>query len=139
MHKLGLVREAKDQMSAQEEFIKLVAASKKKNDKYMIVFDGQKQSETNKRGLKIIYSDGVEKADGVIKKLSEHYEGKQVTVVTEDRAIIDYVRRGGLKMLSSSEFAKNLSNKSSEISEEHRIKELENLPDEYWKDYFNNE
>ena len=137
MHKMGIVHGRDNQMENQTEFIQYVSARKKKrNDKYILVFDGQKRSETHRQGLKIMYSDSSSKADGVIKELSEHYEGKQAKVITEDRAIIDYVRRGGLQIISSSEFIAEDKNFMAGKSEEKRIEELGNLSNTYWSELF---
>lgn len=138
MHKYPEFIHAVDLQTGRDRFIRRVAARPgRKNDSFIIVFDGQKSAETHRHGIKIIYSNAAEKADGKIKELSEFYEGQVVTVVTEDREIIYYVRQGGHKVMHPREFLGGGSSGNNAKSEKERIRELENLPEDYWADLFN--
>ncbi len=114
-----------------------------KQDKIIIVFDGQNYSQTTKSNsnIQIIYSSSNgQKADGVIKYLSEKYEQKKVTVISSDISVVKYVKQGGLNVISSQKFIKEYINKKHENNKSNNYKEKEmNEKDiEYWKEIFNN-
>ncbi len=139
MYDLGMVKDFPETEQRHNAFIGSIAGLPgKKKDRFIIVFDGQERSRTRIRGIDIYYSDTSNaKADGILKELSERYEGSEVTVVTKDRAVADYVRRGRHQVMSPQEFIKQKSAALRESGEQERIRSLQDAyPDEYWSEMF---
>ncbi|OGP67864.1 MAG: hypothetical protein A2W27_07940 [Deltaproteobacteria bacterium RBG_16_44_11] len=87
---------------------KLSEYKRKKGHKITVVFDGWKggseQEERDRYGnIDIIYSRQGEKADDVIKRLTERISGETI-VVSSDREIASYTTHQGKTALSSLEF-----------------------------------
>lgn len=133
-----------DHQHIREDFIRQISnISISKNNKIIIVFDGQSYSQTNKinSNIQIIYSSSKgQKADGVIKNLSEKYEQKKVTVISSDRSIVKYVRQGGLNVISSDKFIKKylIKNKQKNRTTSQKENTMNSEEIEYWKKIFNN-
>lgn len=86
-----------------------------KNNQATIVFDGRDNSSLKlKQGdtrIKIIFSSD-DSADTIIKKMvSDSNNPKQMVVVTDDKEIIFYTRSLGAKIMSASEFLKEVQNR----------------------------
>jgi len=132
-----------DHQYLREDFIKQISNLPiSKNNKIIIVFDGQSYSQTSKKNsnIQIIYSSSKgQKADGVIKKLSEKYEQNKVTVISSDRAVVKYVKQGGLNVVSSDQFIKKYFHKNKKIENltSHKEKQINTEKIEYWKKIFN--
>ena len=132
-----------DHQYLREDFIKQISNLPiSKNNKIIIVFDGQSYSQTSKKNsnIQIIYSSSKgQKADGVIKKLSEKYEQNKVTVISSDRAVVKYVKQGGLNVVSSDQFIKKYFHKNKKIGKltSHKEKQINTEKIEYWKKIFN--
>lgn len=127
--------------NVRNDFIRKISNTTiSKNNKVIIVFDGKSYSQTYKnKNLQIIYSSSTgQKADGVIKQLSEKYEQKKVTVVSSDISIKKYVRQGGLKVMPSKIFVeKYLKNHiSTKKNNTQKNEELNSKDIEYWKKIF---
>jgi len=84
------------------------------NNKISVVFDGREDvisSEVLSRRIEVMFSKG-ESADLLIKKLVKNSPNpRNILVITEDKAIINYVRSRGANSEKSSEFLKNLKKK----------------------------
>ena len=144
MFKMYDINNNLNHQNTREDFIKQIAnIAISKNNKIIIVFDGQSYSQTNKTNsnIQIIYSSSKgEKADGVIKELSEKYEYKKVTIISSDRSVVKYVKQGGLNVISSNEFIKKYIHKKNESNKLniHKEKQINTEEIEYWKKVFNN-
>ena len=144
MFKMYDINNNLNHQNTREDFIKQIAnIAISKNNKIIIVFDGQNYSQTNKTNsnIQIIYSSSKgEKADGVIKELSEKYEYKKVTIISSDRSVVKYVKQGGLNVISSNEFIKKYIHKKTEGNKLniHKEKQINTEEIEYWKKVFNN-
>ena len=80
-----------------------------KHARVTVVFDGAPEAHfpdgASYRGVRIFYAARGSNADERIKQLVEaDRERRQLLVVTSDRALTDYVRRCGAKVLRAGEF-----------------------------------
>lgn len=78
-----------------------------------VVFDGAPEKHfadgARYRGMRVFYSERGSNADERIKSLVEQSrERRTLVVVTSDRALADYVRRCGAKVVRSGEFRKKM-------------------------------
>ncbi len=132
-----------DHQHLREDFVRQISNIPiSKNNKIIIVFDGQNYSQTSKNNshIQIIYSSSNgQKADGVIKNLSEKYEQKKVTVISSDRSVVKYVKQGGLNVISSNQFIKKylIKNKKRNSATSQKGNPLNSEEIEYWKKIFN--
>ncbi|MDD5711798.1 MAG: NYN domain-containing protein [Smithellaceae bacterium] len=77
-----------------------------------VVFDGwasgsPEEERDRMGGVEIIYSRLGEKADEVIKRIADK-SGEELLIVTSDRAVADFARRCGAKVLSSPVFEQRI-------------------------------
>ncbi|HYJ46422.1 MAG TPA: NYN domain-containing protein, partial [Pyrinomonadaceae bacterium] len=78
-----------------------------------VVFDGAPEKHfadgASYRGVRLFYSERGSNADERIKRLvEESRERRTLTVVTSDRALADYVRRCGARVMRSGEFRQKI-------------------------------
>ncbi|HKC65829.1 MAG TPA: NYN domain-containing protein [Pyrinomonadaceae bacterium] len=78
-----------------------------------VVFDGAPEEffadGTSYKGVRLFYAERGSNADERIKQLVEgERERRTLIVVTSDRALADYVRRCGAKVMRSGEFRKRM-------------------------------
>ena len=106
--------------AGRKALINLLSAYKRKKDhKITVVFDGWKSGSAKEErdfqsGINIIYSSHGEKADEVIKRLTDQAD-EEIIVVTSDRGISSYVIRRGKTAISSPEFEIIITNTSAEL------------------------
>lgn len=124
----------------QDAFLKRMQQVKGgRDDLFIVVFDGQSHSRTTIGKLKVIYSDAKEKADGVIKQLSEQYGRNEVTIVSSDRDVSHYAKLGGQTTMNSSRFIRTFLNNIETETESERLKQLGNTSQDYWLNLFKKE
>jgi predicted RNA-binding protein with PIN domain len=80
----------------------------------MVVFDGAPEEHfrdgASYKGVRVFYSERGSNADERIKQMVERErERRTLIVVTSDRALADYVRRCGARVLRSGEFRKKMA------------------------------
>jgi predicted RNA-binding protein with PIN domain len=107
-----------------------------KKDKIIAVFDGCQGNESSFGRVKFIFSDAGENADSVIKRLSESYGRRDVTIVSSDNEVVNYVRRGGQKAISAEEFIHHFLTKNEYELETERLKSLQKRENDYWLKLF---
>jgi predicted RNA-binding protein with PIN domain len=78
-----------------------------------VVFDGAPEEHfpdgSSFRGVRVFYAERGSNADERIKQMAEEArERRTLTVVTSDRALADYVRRLGARVLRSGEFRRRM-------------------------------
>jgi uncharacterized protein len=106
---------------------------RKKGHKITVVFDGWEsgsisEERDRQNNINVIYSRRGEKADDVVKRLSDN-SPEETVIVTSDRDIVSYVTRRSKTALSSPEFemimmraaaepARSVSSEKDEMEEE---------------------
>lgn len=126
----GIPEELED---AREDLLDTLASYRqRKSHAITVVFDGWRhdrpiEQHERRGGIDVIYSKRGEKADQVIQRMVRHY-GKDCTVVTSDREIIQVARTYGVFVLEAWEFAAKLRQSSLGGSIPH--KELDPGEDE---------
>lgn len=105
-----------------------------------VVFDGRPEQHfadgSSYRGVRVFYAERGSNADERIKGLVEAArERRTLLVVTSDRALSDYVRRCGARVLRAGEFRRRMEDTLAEARPE---REAEARPDEVdgWMRYF---
>jgi predicted RNA-binding protein with PIN domain len=88
--------------------INLAEYKRKKGHQITVVFDGWeggsiREERDRQNNINIIYSRRGEKADDVVKRLSDNSQ-EETIIVTSDREIVSYVTRRSKTALSSPEF-----------------------------------
>jgi predicted RNA-binding protein with PIN domain len=93
--------------------LRLSGFSMRENAKITVVFDGCRQKAAAgqvRTHVRVVFSKPPEKADPVIKRMADKPSpGEERIVVTSDREIVRFARQCGVASLSSSAFARNLS------------------------------
>jgi predicted RNA-binding protein with PIN domain len=112
-----------------------------KKVKITVVFDGAEENffpdGSSYKGVKIFYARPNSDADARIKNLVENSkERRTLIVVTDDRALADYCRRCGAKVVTAKEFRLRLD--EIQTRETNRIRHEGVKPDELaeWMRYF---
>jgi predicted RNA-binding protein with PIN domain len=101
--------------SRRELLAELAQFANLKKVRVSVVFDGAPETNfpdgASFQGVKVYYSERGSNADARIKRFVENSkERRTLLVVTDDRALADYVRRSGAKILGCREFWHRLSN-----------------------------
>lgn len=109
-----------------------------------VVFDGEPERHfadgSSYRGVRLFYAERGSDADERIKALVEAArERRTLTVVTSDRALSDYVRRCGARVLRSGEFRRRMEEAAVEAegapeAEARRVVDAETV--DGWMRYF---
>jgi len=91
----------------------LARFAKESRVRVAVVFDGAPEQHfadgASYKGVRVFYSERGSNADERIKQMVEAArERRTLIVVTSDRALADYVRRCGAKVLRSGEFRKKM-------------------------------
>ena len=91
------------------------------NNKAVLVFDGYTQAPFVDGNITVKFSCNRE-ADDVIRDMMADLKNKSMTVVvTDDRAIRDFVSAQGVKIIRTYDFLKVKKNKKNEITESRSI------------------
>jgi predicted RNA-binding protein with PIN domain len=105
-----------------------------------VVFDGAPEKHfpdgASYRGIRILYAARGSNADERIKRMvEESRERRTLLVITSDRALADYVRRCGARVIRSGEFRKQLK-ESALASEEPALEPSADGELDEWMRYF---
>src|SRR5436309_15800936 len=106
-----------------------------------VVFDGAPEEffrdGASYRGVRLFYSERGSNADERIKQLVEQSrERRTLIVVTSDRALSDYVRRCGARVMRSGEFRKKMEEAIAETSHQDADEPSVNGELNDWMRYF---
>ena len=133
----------KTSLSPPQELISYIRRNRltgSRNNKVTVVFDGKEWKDIYEREFEIIFTGEIS-ADEVIKKKVEKYKHKkQIVVISDDRQIIEFIKREGATSQKIEEFVrKKKKNKKRNISEKEIDEALQNQITEELKKIWLNE
>ncbi len=119
---LGYSTEKCDIETLRNRFLTILEQYKeKRRHKLIVVFDGKgtgKMSETRVEGLDVIFSKQDLDADEEIKRMVRNSENpRNITVITSDRDIEQYVKRYGCKVVEPSVFYSDIKDRVARLRE----------------------
>ena len=130
MGKLGPIKriQQKDKQASRERLVMLVEQYfNSRKGKVFLHFDGFQNTSLSLSKGKIIYSEKF-KADKKIKEQIESTKNREnLVVISSDHEIQNFARVCSCNVLSSEEFAKDLTSKKGINEEEERIKAINNI------------
>lgn len=119
----------RDRAGARRKLLdELAVYAQRKRVRLLVVFDGAPEAHfadgASYRGVRVFYAERNSNADERIKRMVEDSrERRTLWVVTSDRALGDYVRRTGARVMRAGEFRQEMENLIEE-----KTKESESLP-----------
>ena len=133
----------KTSLSPPQELISYIRRNRltgSRNNKVTVVFDGKEWKDIYEREFEIIFTGEIS-ADEVIKKKVERYKHKkQIVVISDDRQIIEFIKREGATSQKIEEFVrKKKKNKKRNIFEKEIDEALQNQITEELKKIWLNE
>jgi len=133
----------KTSLSPPQELISYIRRNRltgSRNNKVTVVFDGKEWKDIYEREFEIIFTGEIS-ADEVIKKKVEKYKHKkQIVVISDDRQIIEFIKREGATSQKIEEFVrKKKKNKKRNIFEKEIDEALQNQITEELKKIWLNE
>ena len=128
--KIGSIKriQSKDKQLARERLVMMIEKYfNKRKGKVFLHFDGFQNNPLSLSKGKIIYSEK-SKADKKIKEQIEITKNRRnLIVISSDHEIQDFARVCSCDVLTSEEFAKDLSSGKNINEEENRIKEMNDV------------
>ncbi|OQX86257.1 MAG: hypothetical protein B6D55_06400 [Candidatus Omnitrophica bacterium 4484_70.2] len=133
----------KTSLSPPQELISYIRRNRltgSRNNKVTVVFDGKEWKDIYEREFEIIFTGEIS-ADEVIKRKVEKYKyKKQIVVISDDRQIIEFIKREGATSQKIEEFVrKKKKNKKRNIFEKEIDEALQNQITEELKKIWLNE
>jgi predicted RNA-binding protein with PIN domain len=130
MGKITVIKkiQSKDKQLARERLVMLIEKYfNNRKEKVFLHLDGFPNTPLNLSKGKIIYSEK-SKADKKIKEQIEITKNrKNLIVISSDHEIQNFARVCSCEVLSSEEFAKEMTSKKGTNEEENRIKEMNDI------------
>jgi predicted RNA-binding protein with PIN domain len=134
----NLMRRGQTRKELLEELAQFAAAKKVR---ISVVFDGAPENNfpdgSTFKGVKVFYSKYGSNADERIKKFIESSkERRTLFVITDDRALSDYVRRSSAKVIKCGEFREKMTDITSQEAEQIHSEEVRPKELAEWMRYF---
>lgn len=85
-----------------------------KKTKVILFFDGFENGKLNSSNLKIVYSDKQSADDKIKSHVSDSKAHRNIIVITSDSNLAQFAKKCSCKIISSDNFAVELSNKSDD-------------------------
>jgi predicted RNA-binding protein with PIN domain len=125
-----------DKQSAREKLAFLVESYfREKKAKVSLHFDGFQNIPIKMASARVIYSENKTADDRIKSEISAFKNPKLITVVTSDNNLKEFARVCSATVLSSEEFAAELSRRNDKDEEEQRIRAMNSV--EEFKKIFN--
>ena len=125
-----------DKPSAREKLAFLVESYfREKKAKVSLHFDGFQNIPIKMASARVIYSENKTADDRIKSEISAFKNPKLITVVTSDNNLKEFARVCSATVLSSEEFAAELSRRNDKDDEEQRIRAMNSV--EEFKKIFN--
>jgi len=117
---------------ARDELIReIIGAENLRRESVFLIFDGKSGGPTEKitPNLQVKFSKPGETADDVIKSMVRNYKKRiSVLVVSDDRAIVNYAKQCGAKVVSSTDFLTLTRARKSKSNEPESFSEKPTTP-----------
>ncbi len=114
-----------DKQSAREKLAFLIESYfREKKAKVSLHFDGFQNTPIKLSSAKIIYSENKTADDRIKSEISASKNPKLITVVTSDNNLKEFARVCSASVVSSEEFASELSRRNDKDEEEQRIRAM---------------